>query len=75
MKFGIENEAAAKNQYIKLLINKGHQPFIHKVGFVLSEQIPFIGGSPDGLVTYNCQCCLNKRHLLEVSKENRKCFL
>ena len=55
MKWGIEQEAAAKERYEEITGN-----LIASCGFALHETIPYLGASPDGLVApdglVECKC-------------------
>lgn len=55
MKWGIEQEAAAKERYEEVTGN-----LIASCGFALHETIPYLGASPDGLVApdglVECKC-------------------
>ncbi|CAN8013128.1 unnamed protein product [Ixodes persulcatus] len=70
MKRGQENEGTAKLKYLNVLTKDGHCARIDNMGFMVREEIPFLGCSPDGIVTYICQCCPGRRNLLEVKCPN-----
>lgn len=70
MKRGQENEGKAKLKYLNVLTKDGHCARIDNMGFMVWEEMPFLGCSPDGIVTYKCQCCPGRRNLLEVKCPN-----
>ncbi|CAN8002681.1 unnamed protein product [Ixodes pacificus] len=64
------NEGKAKLKYLNVLTMYGHCARIDNMGFMVWEEMPFLGCSPDGIVTYKCQCCPGRRNLLEVKCPN-----
>ncbi|KAG0417186.1 hypothetical protein HPB47_005822, partial [Ixodes persulcatus] len=66
MKRGQQKEGTAKEKYLSKLVTDGHCPRIENSGLVIWEQMPIMGGSPDGIVVFECECCRGKRVLLEV---------
>ncbi|CAN7995713.1 unnamed protein product, partial [Ixodes hexagonus] len=66
MKAGVENEGKAKKAYVDFLASQGHQASLKEVGFSLSKDVPILGCSPDGVVTFACDCCEGQVVLLEV---------
>ena len=54
-KWGCEHESLAKAAYTDIMQNS-HSGFVCKdSGFVISSTYPFIGASPDGVIS--CECC------------------
>lgn len=66
MKRGKSMESEAAAFYMTLLIADGHQPVLENRGFIIWKDFPVMGCSPDGVVSYDCECCLEKLTLLEV---------
>lgn len=66
MKAGVENEGKAKKAYMDFLASQGHLASLKEVGFSLSKDVPILGCSPDGVVTFACPCCEGEVILLEV---------
>ncbi len=68
--YGCENEHVARNLYISL---SGHrQTKVNAAGLFISEDYPFLGATPDGIITCACcdesgvleiKCPFSKRHL------------
>ena len=49
--WGIQNEAVALKKYCQLQQDSGHNGlYCTKSGFVISEEYPFLGASPDAVV-------------------------
>lgn len=56
LKYGRENESKALKQYLKHQSENGHQNIkVHECGLYVSKKRPYIGASPDGIVS--CYCC------------------
>lgn len=56
--WGIDKEGTAKKDYLERY-SKSHEDLqIEPTGFFLSQQYPFIGATPDGIV--KCKCCSDK---------------
>ena len=53
--WGCEHESAAKKRYKSLFECAHHQFKVVECGLFISVEYPFLGASPDGLVT--CTCC------------------
>ncbi|CAN7940741.1 unnamed protein product [Ixodes hexagonus] len=70
MKRGQETKGVAKVKYLKVITEDGHCARIDNMGFMIWEEMPLLGCSPDGIVMYKCQCCLGRRTLLEVKCPN-----
>ncbi|CAN7993992.1 unnamed protein product [Ixodes hexagonus] len=66
MKAGIANEGKAKKDYLEFLAKHKHLASMREVGFTLSGKLPILGCSPDGVVTFTCECCEGQEVLLEV---------
>ncbi|KAG0419359.1 hypothetical protein HPB47_004173, partial [Ixodes persulcatus] len=66
MKRGQQKEGTVKEKYLSKLVTDGHCPRIENSGLVIWEQMQIMGGSPDGIVVFECECCRGKRVLLEV---------
>ena len=55
LKWGVDHEDIAREEYIKLLRQK-HESFeCHLVGLTVNPSCPHLGASPDGIVS--CLCC------------------
>jgi len=58
VKWGIEHEAVAREQYV-LAMNESHNNFkCHTSGLSINSNYPHLGASPDGVV--ECACCVGK---------------
>lgn len=55
IQWGIQNESTARNQYIDMLAPKHINLKVEPVGLVVNPKLPYLGASPDGIVT--CDCC------------------
>lgn len=66
MKEGKDKEPKAIALYMSLLTADGHCPVLEKRGFVIWKDFPVMGCSPDGVVSFDCECCTEKLVLLEV---------
>lgn len=66
MLHGIRKEATAIDSYTKKLESLGHKLSVQTVGLVVLPEAPFIGCSPDGIVSFQCACCMGTKVLLEV---------
>ena len=53
--WGCEHEQVARDKYVSLLSMSHHNFKVEESGLFLSTEYPFVGASPDGLVT--CACC------------------
>ncbi len=53
--WGCEHEDIARTKYKSFSILAHHNFEVRKCGFFISSDFPFLGASPDGLVT--CTCC------------------
>ena len=63
MEYGILNEKRALDLFYKEFGSMHIKSTMHTSGLVLYSKAPFIGGSPDGLIT--CNCC-TEPYLVEV---------
>ena len=63
MSYGIENEKHALNAFFNQFKLTHQNAQLHQKGLVIFNQIPYIAGSPDGILT--CDCC-NHAFLVEV---------
>ncbi|KAG0427586.1 hypothetical protein HPB47_025374 [Ixodes persulcatus] len=70
MKRGQENEGTAKLKYLNVITKDDHCARTDNMGFMVWEEMPFLGCSSDGIVLYKCQCCPGRRNLLEVKCPN-----
>ena len=83
--YGCKHESTARREYMYIM-QKDHTLFeITECGLVIDPLFPFLGATPDGLVT--CACCGNgtleikcpfscrKKELKEVAEENSRFFL
>ncbi|XP_064461561.1 uncharacterized protein LOC135371436 isoform X1 [Ornithodoros turicata] len=66
MKNGIEKEADARRRYIEVLQSQGHIVEVSQSGFMISQQCPVMGCSPDGIVNFHCRCCEGVQKVLEI---------
>ena len=82
--YGCKHESEARREYIYMM-KKEHISFeITECGLIIDPMFPFLGATPDGLVT--CACCGNgsleikcpfscrKKELKEVAEENSRFF-
>ena len=53
--WGCEHEQVARDKYASLLSVSHHNFKVEESGLFISTEYPFVGASPDGLVT--CACC------------------
>ncbi|XP_077510891.1 uncharacterized protein LOC144121522 isoform X4 [Amblyomma americanum] len=63
MRAGSAKEDAARNTYVQWQEAQGHKVELQQTGLILRCDLPFIGCSPDGRVTFPCQCCEGKEVL------------
>ena len=63
MRYGIENEKGALEIFFRIFKSQHRNSKIHIIGLTLYKEYPFIGGSPDAVLT--CDCCLNS-FLVEI---------
>lgn len=63
---GKDREPEAGAFYMTLLMADGHQPVLEHRGFVIWKDFPIMGCSPDGIVSFDCDCCTEKLTLLEI---------
>ena len=83
--YGFKHESEARREYMYMM-KKDHTSFkVTECGLVIDPMFPFLGATPDGLVT--CGCCGNgsleikcpfscrKKELKEVAEENSRFFL
>lgn len=54
-RWGCEHEAKVREDYVLLYKARHQEPKVENCGFFIHEKIPYIGASPDGLVS--CSCC------------------
>lgn len=66
MREGAEKEKAAKVAFCQLQMLQGHQVTLMQAGFVVLEEIPVTGCSPDVIVACSCKCCEGKEVLFEI---------
>ena len=52
---GCEHEKNARIQYQEITVSRHENCDVTKCGFFINPEYPFVGASPDGLVT--CSCC------------------
>lgn len=65
--WGNDHESVARNKY-RTVMSATHENFLVSIcGFFINVQYPFIGASPDGLVT--CTCCGEGICEIKVSAE------
>lgn len=63
MEYGVRNEKRALDTFYREFKSKHIGPKMHTTGLVLYKKAPFLGGSPDGIIS--CQCC-SESYLIEV---------
>lgn len=66
MKNGIKTQGATERAYVGYMHTQGHEAHVKMVGLVIDRNSPYIGCSPDGVVTFTCNCCKGKEVLLEI---------
>lgn len=66
MKEGLRREREAKEFYLSSLQKSGHAASIADVGFAIFREVPIVGLSPDGVVTFDCVCCKGTVRALEI---------
>ena len=54
LRWGSENEDKARQEYVSNIIAKHHAT---TSGLVISPKYPFLGASPDGVVSCECHGC------------------
>ena len=54
MQYGIENEKKGMDQFLKIFKNEHIGVKVKNTGVILYERVPYIAGSPDGIVS--CEC-------------------
>ena len=57
-RWGIDNEEAARQEFIKLQSKKHDSLIVKKCGLFLSSESPYLGATPDGLVECSCNGCV-----------------
>ncbi|WAR31610.1 ING4-like protein [Mya arenaria] len=57
MKWGTVNERVALKQFVEYTSPKHENLLVRESGFIISEDLPCIGASPDGITA--CDCCGN----------------
>jgi hypothetical protein len=53
--WGCQHEKHARDIFVDKLKDKHENVKLDEVGFFINPNVPFIGASPDGMVT--CDCC------------------
>ena len=53
--WGCQHEKYARDIFVDKLKDKHENVKLYEVGFFINPNVPFIGASPDGMVT--CDCC------------------
>ena len=53
--WGCEHENVARGKYQSISVNTHHNFKVQECGFFISVEFPFVGATPNGLVT--CTCC------------------
>lgn len=67
MEWGINHENTAKKEYVREMKNKGHRTIsVEESGLCVMPDYPYIGASPDGLVSCSCGDCKDSEGLLEI---------
>ncbi|KAL1484348.1 hypothetical protein MTO96_011368 [Rhipicephalus appendiculatus] len=67
MKDGSRKEAEVKLFYMSSLEKSGHAASLTDVGLKVFKDIPFIGASPDVVISFTCECCREKVRALEMN--------
>lgn len=65
-KKGRKREPKAIALYMSLLTADGHCPVLENRGVVIWKDFPVMGCSPDGVMSFDWECCTEKLVLLEV---------
>ena len=60
--WGISNEDRARRDYLLASKQSHDKVNVEKSGFIINPNIPYVGASPDGIVT--CNCC--EKGVLEI---------
>ena len=63
MMYGVANEKRAMETFFNVFKTMHTDAKLHEIGLVLYKDAPYIGGSPDGIVT--CDCC-STSYLIEI---------
>ncbi|XP_029840535.2 uncharacterized protein LOC8052905 [Ixodes scapularis] len=66
MRRGIMMEPDARKKYAQILESQGHTCIVSNRGLLVWDQFPLMGCSPDGIVTFTCECCEGKERVLEI---------
>lgn len=69
MQYGISNEVRGLKMFLKKYKKDHNDVKINNTGVVLHRKLPYIGGSPDGLVS--CSCHVNQPVLVEIKSPYR----
>lgn len=59
-------EEEAKQHLLQILRAEGHGAKLEEHGLFIYSDYPFVGASPDGVLTFDCSCCSGRRVLIEV---------
>ena len=53
--WGMSNEDKVRRDYLQASKQSHDKVNVEKSGFIINPNIPYVGASPDGIVT--CNCC------------------
>lgn len=63
---GLQKESEAREVYRAIMTADGHDVEIGETGLVIWQHFPLMGCSPDGVVSFRCECCPARQTLLEI---------
>ena len=64
-RWGIKNEDTAIQSYAAIASKQHMELEIKKCGLFIHPQMPFLGASPDGIITCKCHACADIVTILE----------
>ncbi|KAH9362110.1 hypothetical protein HPB48_002088 [Haemaphysalis longicornis] len=66
MQKGLQKETEAREVYWEVMTADGHGVEVCETGLVIWQHFPLMGCSPDGLVSFLCECFPARQTLLEI---------